>query len=72
MKKIVIIIILFLSFISCKKRINEKNKVNEFISRLHTPEFDIDYYKMLGTTSLEKHIIDFQKINWKDDFLGGI
>jgi hypothetical protein len=43
---------------------------NEFISRLHTPDFDTDYYKILGKTSLEKHVSDFHKINWEEDFWG--
>ncbi|WP_321481322.1 hypothetical protein [uncultured Bacteroides sp.] len=41
---------------------------NELISRLHTPEFETDYYKILGTTSLEKYTSDFQKNDWKEDF----
>ena len=72
MKKISAIIILILTLISCKEKTNEnpseKNMTNEFISRIHTPELETDFYRILGMTSLEKHTADFQKINWKKDF----
>ena len=72
MKKTSIIIILVLTLISCKEKTNEnpseKNMTNKFISRLHTPVLDTDFYRILGTTSLEKHTSDFQKINWKEEF----
>ena len=72
MKKTSAIIILILTLISCKEKTNEnpseKNMTSEFISRIHTPELETDFYKILGTTSLEKHTADFQKIDWKKDF----
>jgi len=72
MKKTSTIIILVLSLISCKEKTNEnpsgKNMTNEFISRIHTPDLETDFYRILGTTSLEKHTSDFQKIDWEEDF----
>ena len=72
MKNIVSIILLVLILISCKEKTNEipneKNMTNEFITRLHTPELETDFYKILGTTSLQKHFNDFEKIDWKKDF----
>ena len=72
MKKTFTIIILALIIISCKEKkkenLNRENISIEFISRIHTPEFETDQYKLLGTTTLEKHISNFEKINWKKDF----
>ena len=41
---------------------------NEFISRIHTPDLETDFYRILGTTSLEKHSADFEKVDWKGDY----
>ncbi|RYM33391.1 hypothetical protein ERX46_10650 [Brumimicrobium glaciale] len=72
MKKLNILLILFLALISCEEKTNghsaKINMPDEFISRIHTPEFEIDNYKILGKTYFDKHIADFKKINWKKDF----
>jgi hypothetical protein len=72
MKKTIAIIIIVLTLTSCKEKkkenLSKKNMNVEFISRIHTPEFETDEYKTLGTTTLEKHLSDFEKINWKKDF----
>lgn len=63
MKKVFLILLLFLITTSCNKK-----KKSDFLSRIHTPNLEIDFYKPLGTTTLKKHIQDFEKIDWKKDF----
>ncbi|WP_220473642.1 hypothetical protein [Flagellimonas taeanensis] len=41
---------------------------NEFVSRIHTTELETDLYQLLGKTSLEKHISDFNNVNWKSNY----
>ena len=41
---------------------------NEFISRVHNSSDEIDWYRLLGPTNLEKHLSDFGNINWKDEY----
>lgn len=42
---------------------------NEFVSRIHTTELETDFYRLLGKTSLEKHISDFESVDWKNDYV---
>ena len=84
MKKIYFLIIIFgfsMSF-SCsnngsnKKKLNIKEKsplnstkeYSNFLSRIHKSSYEIDWYKILGTTSLKKHTIDFESINWEKEY----
>jgi hypothetical protein len=57
---------------SCKDKNAEKpngNKMeNEFVSRIHTTDLETDLYQLLGKTSLEKHISDFENVDWKADY----
>lgn len=57
---------------SCKERVTEKSSgrkmKNEFISRIHTIDLEADLYQLLGKTSLEKHLSNFEKIDWKNDY----
>ena len=41
---------------------------HRFSSRIHTPEMKTDVYKLLGTTSYEKHLKDFESVDWKEDY----
>lgn len=41
---------------------------NNFISRLHTPSDSIDWYHVLGATTLDKHFEDFNSIDWETEF----
>ena len=41
---------------------------NEFVSRIHTTDLETDLYRLLGKTSFQKHISDFDKIDWKGDY----
>lgn len=59
--------------ISCKdkeadKLNNPQTMKNEFISRIHTTDMETDTYKLLGKTSFEKHISDFENIDWKAEY----
>ncbi|PQB05785.1 hypothetical protein BST85_13435 [Aureitalea marina] len=58
--------------LSCKDKNAEKpnrNKMeNEFVSRIHTTDLETDLYQLLGKTSLEKHISDFENVDWKADY----
>ena len=72
MNKATAFLILVITLISCREKIknntNENIMASEFISRVHTSELETDHYKLLGTTSLQKHIVDFHKINWKENY----
>ncbi|WP_209406407.1 hypothetical protein [Pseudozobellia sp. WGM2] len=41
---------------------------NEFVSRIHTTDLETDLYQLLGKTTLEKHISDFENVDWKADY----
>ncbi|MFH4968754.1 hypothetical protein V8G61_11180 [Gaetbulibacter sp. M240] len=57
---------------SCKENKSENtnghNMENEFVSRIHTTELEADLYQLLGKTSFEKHISDFEKVDWNSDY----
>lgn len=66
-----LIITIFL--ISCKNKKAENSYVqktmeNEFVSRIHTTDLETDLYRFIGKTSLEKHISDFENVDWKGDY----
>ena len=66
-------LILSVFLISCKQKKAEnsngqKNMENEFVSRIHTTELETDFYRLLGKTSLEKHVSDFENVDWKGDY----
>jgi len=67
------ILIMSLFLISCKDKKSEnsigQNIENEFVSRIHTTNLETDLYRPLGKTSLEKHIKDFEDVDWKNDFI---
>ncbi|RIV44167.1 hypothetical protein D2V05_11815 [Flagellimonas pelagia] len=73
MKKHLFWILILATFVfSCKKNKSENtnghNMKNEFVSRIHTTELETDLYQLLGKTSLEKHISDFNNVNWKSNY----
>ncbi|MEH6537836.1 MAG: hypothetical protein V7719_15650 [Psychroserpens sp.] len=39
-----------------------------FVSRIHKTDYETDSYKVLGKTDYEKHLTDFNKINWSDEY----
>ncbi|WP_321514930.1 hypothetical protein [Marinifilum fragile] len=45
------------------------NSSNNFESRIHTTQHETDWYTRLGHTDLEKHINNFNSINWEKDFI---
>ena len=57
---------------SCKdknaEKPNENKMENEFVSRIHTTDLETDLYQLLGKTTLEKHISDFENVDWKADY----
>ena len=59
--------------VSCQEKKSENSNgqkmENEFVSRIHTTELETDFYRVLGKTSLEKHISDFEKVDWKNDYI---
>ena len=66
-------LILSIFLISCQEKKTEnsngqKNMENEFVSRIHTADLETDFYRLLGKTSLAKHISDFENVDWKDDY----
>jgi len=67
-----ILILLPVLFFSCKDNTDKKQTSNEmktdFISRIHKTDYETDSYKLLGKTDYEKHIADFNKINWHDEY----
>jgi len=58
-----------LLFISILYSCSQKKSDEGFISRLHTPNEDIDWYKILGPTNIDKLFKDFDGIDWESDFL---
>jgi len=60
------LLLIGLTFIQCKDP--DRNVSNNFISRIHTSNDDVDWYTKLGKTTLEKHISDFKRINWETDY----
>jgi len=66
-KKLVnFILLIVLIFFSCNTLHNTHDK--RFISRLHTPKEEIDWYRILGATSLNKHLTDFDAIEWEKEY----
>ena len=67
MRKILIsfhlVVILF--FNSCNL---QQNRDNGFVSRLHTPNEEINWFRILGPTTLERHLADFDVIEWEKEF----
>jgi hypothetical protein len=41
---------------------------DEFTSRIHTTDLKTDWYRLLGETSLDKHLINFASIDWKNNY----
>jgi len=39
-----------------------------FISRIHTPNEAVDWYRILGSTNIDKHFKDFDGIDWESEF----
>jgi hypothetical protein len=72
MKTTITLAIIVLVLASCKKNLTDKSNMeiasNGFSSRIHTPEMETDVYKLLGTTSYEKHLKDFESVDWKKDY----
>jgi hypothetical protein len=74
MKKPLFWTLIFSIFIfSCKEKKAEnsngqENMENDFVSRIHTTDLESDLYRLLGKTSLEKHISDFENVDWKGDY----
>jgi hypothetical protein len=67
------ILILSIFMFSCKQRKAEnpngqENMENQFVSRIHTTDLETNLYRFLGKTSLEKHILDFENVDWKGDY----
>lgn len=65
-------LIFSISLFSCKENKSgnsDKQKMeNEFISRIHTTDLEAEIYQLLGKTDLKKHLSDFEKIEWKNDY----
>ena len=68
--KIRILTLLTLLTLNSCVQTNKTDEMNTgiFESRIHTTEMEIDWYKFLGKTSLDKHLEDFDRINWKEDY----
>lgn len=67
-----ILLVLPILFFSCNnktdKKETSKDMGTDFISRIHTTDYETDSYKLLGKTDYKKHIDDFEKINWSDEY----
>lgn len=72
MRKILAFILIFLALAKCdktkKKKFEKKIDDFNFIARIHTSDFPMDLYKIIGKTSFDKHTSEFIKINWKENF----
>ncbi len=59
-------------FFSCNnktdKKETSKDMETDFASRIHISDYETDSYKLLGKTEYEKHIDDFEQINWSDEY----
>lgn len=66
MNKFLMGLLLVSCLFSCS--ISHKKKDEDFVSRLHTPKEKVDWYRILGSTSLNKHLADFDAIDWEKEF----
>ncbi len=48
---------------------HDSKQYNGFISRIHKSNLETDWYKLLGTTGFDKHILDIKNIDWKKKYL---
>lgn len=60
--------LLTLTLMACSETKSTEKNTDGFTSRLHTTEFETDWYRPLGHTTLEKHLADFKSIDWADEY----
>jgi len=65
MKTIIWKLLLSLTLFACN---NQKPNMDNFTSRIHTIDLKTDLFNPLGPTTLDKHLIDFNNINWKTEY----
>ncbi len=69
MKYLLKIIILFsISILTADCGNINKIENSGFESRLHESSYHTDFFKILGPTKLEKHIKDFERIDWETEY----
>jgi len=60
-----ILIISIFTLVSCV----ESMKIRQgFVSRIHKSTHQEDWFKLLGTSNLKKHIKDFENIDWDKEY----
>ena len=42
--------------------------MDNFTSRIHTIDLETDWFNQLGETTLDKHLDDFNNIDWKSEY----
>lgn len=53
-------------FLACQTK--PQKTIGTFNSRLHTPNEEVDWYRVLGETDIKKHFDDFDAISWEETF----
>lgn len=54
---------------SCDSKMNNMvNLESDFNSRIHTTDIETDLFKLLGKTTYEKHLKDFENIDWEKEY----